>query len=100
MGLQPHLARSKDRKAIPPLTCGLRPPFPDLRNLQAKAQIVRVTMFLGDETQYQHQIGADYVVELPKIHGVPAAILIGIVPGQQEVSDAVRLAGVALSDYQ
>lgn len=46
------------------------------------------------EAQHCRHVVRDRSIDAPQVHRVPSAIFLGVVPGQKEIGDAARLAGI------
>ena len=55
-------------------------------------------MRFAHQGQYCKHIVGDRGVDAPQIYGVPSAVFLGVVPGQEEISDAACLAAILPSD--
>jgi hypothetical protein len=76
-----------DRAAWPPL-------LPDGLDFIVEAEISRIPGRLADQAYHRQHVFSNGVIDIPEIHRVPAAVFLGVVPGQQEIRHTAGLAGI------
>jgi hypothetical protein len=71
------------------------PRFPDRLDFFLETELARIAVTLADELQHCKHVIRNLIIDIPQIGGVPAAVLGGIMPTEQEIGDAAGLAGIS-----
>ena len=76
------------------------PVLPHRSDFRTEPELRRVAVKRMDQVQDSQDVICNCDIHTPEVHGVPAAVFLGIVPGQEEVGHLPGLAGATGGDMQ